>query len=65
MPIAKERLNEMANCSEISFLSNFKILFGILYGPLEMLISRKEIINPISSLLVGERKKELRFSFVS
>ena len=64
VPVVKERLNKSVSCSEMSFLSIFKTLLGILYGPVDLLISREEIIILISSLLVGERKNESGFSFV-
>ena len=51
-------------CLEMSFSSIFKTLLGILYGPVELLISREKRINLITSLLVGERKNKSRFSFV-
>ena len=52
VPVVKERSNKSASCSEISFLSIFKTLHRILYGPVNLLISREERINLISSLLV-------------
>ena len=55
VPVVKERLNKSASSSEISFFSIFKTLLGILYGPVDLLISREERINLISSLLVGGR----------
>ena len=64
VPIVKERLNKSASCPEMSFLSIFKTLLGLLYGPVDLLISREERKNLISSLLVGERKNESGFSFV-
>ena len=63
VPVVKERLNKSASCSEISFLSIFKTLLGILYGPVDLLILREERINLISSLLVGEMKNASGFSF--
>ena len=56
MPVVKERLNKPANCSEMSLLSIFITLLGTLYGPVDLLRSREERINLISSLSVGERK---------
>ena len=64
MPVVKEMLNKSASCSEMSFLSIFETLLGILYGPVDLLIFREERIILISSLLVGERKNESGFSFV-
>ena len=55
VPVVKERSNKSASCSEISFLSIFKTLHRILYGPVNLLISREERINLISSLLVKEK----------
>ena len=64
VPVLKERLNKSASCLEILlFLSIFKTLLGILYGPVDLLISREERKNLISSLLVGERKNVSGFSF--
>ena len=62
--VAKERLNKSASCSEISFLIIFKTLLGLLFGPVDLLISREERINLISSLLIDERKNVSRFPFV-
>ena len=64
LPVINERKNKSAAWSEMSFLSNFNTLVGILYGPVVLLISSDERISLISSLSVGERKKELVFSFV-
>ena len=64
VPVIKERLSKSASCSKVSFLSTFKILLGILYGPLDLLISREERIILISSLLVGERKNKSGFLFL-
>ena len=55
--VVKERLNKSGSCSEMRFLSIFKTLFGMLYGPVDLLISREERMNLISSLLVGEMLK--------
>ena len=41
VPVVKEKLNKSARCSETSFLSVFKTLLGILYGPVDFLISRR------------------------
>ena len=64
LELIKKRLTKSTSCSEILFLSIFKTLLGILYGPVDLLISREEKINLISSLLVGERRNELGFLFV-
>ena len=58
-PDVKERLNKLASCSELSFLSILTTLLGILYDrPVDLLICSEERINLISSLLVGEREKK-------
>ena len=62
--VVNERLNKSASWSEISFLSSCNALVGILYGPVALLICSDEITSLISSLSVGERKKELGFLFV-
>ena len=62
VPVVKETLKESASCSEKSFLSIFKTLLEIRYGPEDLLISREKWINVISSLLVGEGKKMSGFS---
>ena len=64
LTVANERLKKSARWSEISFLSGFNTLVGILYGTVALLISSDKRISLISSLSVGERKKELGFSFV-
>ena len=64
VPVVKERLNKTESCSKMSFLSKFKTLLGILYGSVDLLISREDRIILISPLLVGERKNESGFSFV-
>ena len=48
IPEEKERLKISTNCVEISFFSNFNILFGILFGP-EDLLSLSEDIMEITS----------------
>ena len=65
LPVVNGRLNKLASWSEISFLSSFNILFGILYGAFALLISRDQRISLVFSLSVKERKKGLGFSFVS
>ena len=64
LPVVNERVDKSASWSEMLFLSNFNTLVGILYGPVALLISNYERISLISSLSVGERKKELGFSLV-
>ena len=61
LPVITERLNKSASWSEISFLSSFNTLIGILYGPVALLISSDERISLISSLSIGERKSNLGF----
>ena len=64
LPVVNEGLNKLAIWSEISFFSSSNTLVGIPYGTVALLISRDERISLISSLSVGERKKELGFPFV-
>ena len=64
LPFVNKRLNKSASWSEISFLSNFNTLVGILYGPVALLISCDERISLIVSFSVGERKKKFGFSFL-
>ena len=61
LPVVKERVNKSASWS---FLSSFNTLIRILYGPVALLVSIDERISLISSLFVGERKKEFGFSLV-
>ena len=42
LPIVNERLDKLASCSQISFLSSFNTLAGILYGPVALLMSSDE-----------------------
>ena len=39
LPVVNERLNKSARWSEISFLSSFNTLVGMLYGAVALLIS--------------------------
>ena len=61
MIVANEILNISANWVEISFLSSFNILVGMLFGPTDLFEFREGIIFCILYLLVGLRKKELWF----
>ena len=58
MPVENEILNISINWVEISFLSSFNILAGMLFGPTSLLEFREDIIFCILYLLVGLRKKE-------
>ena len=44
VPVVKQRLNKSASYSEMSFLSTFKTLLGILCGSVDLLVSRQERI---------------------
>ena len=57
-PEEKVILNISDSWLEMSFLSNFNILIGILLGPTDLLESNKDTIFSISVLLVGLIKKE-------
>ena len=61
-PHVKERLNKTANWSDISFFINFKILIGMQLSPEAFWEFRAEIIEIISFLSVGHRKKDFKFN---
>ena len=44
VPVVKQRLNKSASYSEMSFLSTFETLLGILCGSVDLLVSRQERI---------------------
>ena len=52
-PEEKEILNISDSWLEMSFLSNFNILVGILLGPTDLLESNEDMIFSISVLSVG------------
>ena len=58
-PEEKEILNISDSRLEMSFLSNFNILIGILLGPTDLLESNEDMIFSISDLSVGLIKKEI------
>ena len=58
-PEEKEILNISDSWLEMSFLSNFNILVGILLGPTDLLESNEDMIFSISDLSVGLIKKEI------
>ena len=62
IPEEKERLKISTRCVEISFLSNFNILVGTLFGPEDLLSLREKIIEINFSLSVGVIKKEFKLS---
>ena len=47
LPVVNKILNKLPSWSEISFLSSFNTLVGMLYGPAALLISRDERISLI------------------
>ena len=55
LPVVNEILNKLPSWSEISFLSSFNTLVGMLYGPAALLISRDERISLIFSFSDGEK----------
>ena len=59
MPEEKETLNISDSWLEMSFLSNFNILVGILLGPTDLLESNEDMTFSISVLSVGLTKKEI------
>ena len=56
-PVEKETLKIWENWVEISFLRSFSILVGILFGPIDLPESKKDMILIISYLSVGLRIK--------
>ena len=64
LSVVNERLKKLASDSEISSLSSFNTLHGLLYGTVVLLISGDERIKLISSLPVGKREKNWGFSFM-
>ena len=58
-PEEKEILNISDSWLEMSFLSNFNILVGILLGPTDLLESKEDMTFSISVLSVGLTKKEI------
>ena len=57
-PWEKERLKSSVNWDEIPLINNFRILVGILFGPIIFEGLRDNIIFLTSILSVGLRKKE-------
>ena len=51
-PDEKERLNKSGSCMETAFSKRINILFGILNGPLALLMLREDMILAVSSLSV-------------
>ena len=62
-PDENDRLNNTVNWFEISLLSNFNILVGMLFGPMAFKGLRVEMISDISVLSVGDIKKEFTSIF--
>ena len=57
IPEEKERLNISTNCFEISFLSSFNILVGVLFEPKHFLSLSEEILEIASPLSVGLKER--------
>ena len=64
MPEEKEILNISDSWLEMSFLSNFSILVGLLLGPTDLLEPNKDMSFSISVLSVGLTKKEILDQFL-
>ena len=62
-PWLKDRFIISLKGFENSFLNNFKILVGILFGPLALFVFIELIRSSMSSGRVGERKIVLLFSW--
>ena len=58
-PEEKEILNISDSWLEMSSLSNFNILVGILFGPTDLLESNEDMTSSISVLSVRFTKKEI------
>ena len=63
MPCLKDRFIISLKGLENSFLNNFKILVGILFGPLALFVFIEFIRSSMSCGRVGERKIVLSFSW--
>ena len=63
-PIVKEILKISESWVEISFLTSFSILVGILLGPNDLFESREDMTLTISYLSVGLSKKESSDQFL-
>ena len=60
-PVENEILHISANWVEISFLSSFSILVGMLFGPTDLFEFREDITFCISQLLDGLEKRSFNF----
>ena len=58
MTVENDILNISANWVEVSFLSSFNILVGMLFGPTDLFEFREAIIFCISHLLAELGEKE-------
>ena len=62
-PWLKDRFIISLKGFENSFLNNFKILVGMLFGPLVLFVFIELIRSSVSSGRVGKRKNVLLFSW--
>ena len=58
-PEEKDILNILDSWLEMSFLSNFNVLVGILFSPTDLLESNEDMTFSISALSEGLTKKEI------
>ena len=56
--MANDILKMTESCSDISSVSSFRILAGMLFGPADYLGLKFEIVSIISSFVKGEMKNE-------
>ena len=63
IPVVKERLIILERGTEISAFIEDKILEGMLYGPVDLLVLREDIQSITSVESVGERKIEFSTGF--
>ena len=58
IPVANDILKMIERCSDISSVSSFRILVGMLFGPADFLGLKLEIISIISSFVQSDMKNE-------
>ena len=62
-PEVNDILKISTSWKEISFLSNYSILVGMLLGPTDLVESSEDMMRAISSLSVGLKKEEFWAQF--
>ena len=64
IPDEKEKLKRSTKGLDISFFRRIKMLFGTLYGPTDLFLSRDDMMLALSSLLAGWIKNDF-FTFIT